>query len=132
MKKEKLLKRQKNVQKHLTKLVDYLNLWDWGVEVVYVPEDVQTEDGDRVGMDIKIDQSYLRATINCYPTMDNHDEEYVRDVLCHELCHIITEPLYSLLLPNVNPNNSWIVEEMREQATERVSRIALKGYKEQK
>jgi len=119
-------KRQKNIEKHLTALVDLLNLRDWDISVEYV--DDPNDENEYVGMDNTVDIAYLRSTIRCYPIMNKMDEEYTRDVLCHELCHIITEPQYSLCRANVNPHLYPFVEEQREQETERIARIALKAY----
>ena len=120
------MKRKKSVEKHLTNLVRVLNLQDWEISVEYVPE-AHPENPD-VGMDNTIDISYLRSTIRCFPIMEKMDDEYIRNVLCHELCHIITESMYSLCRANVNPHLLIFVEEQREQETERISRIALKIY----
>jgi hypothetical protein len=124
------MKRRKHVEKYLSDLVAVLNLQDWEISVEYV--DKPNEENADVGMDNTVDISYLRSTIKCYPIMENMDEEYTRNVLCHELCHIITEPMYSMCRANVNPHLYCFVEEQREQETERISRIALKALQDKK
>jgi hypothetical protein len=118
------MRRKKSINKHLPKLIRLLNLQDWEIEVIYETENCN--DNSTVGMDNTISIPYLRSTIRCYPIMEDHTDNYIRDVLCHELCHIITEPMYSMCNANVNPHLQPFVEEMREQETERISRIALK------
>lgn len=122
-------KRQQNVEKYLSELVALLTLYDWEIAVEYVDE--PNPENENVGMDNTIDISYLRSTIKCYPIMEKMNEEYTRDVLCHELCHIITEPQYSLCRANVNPHLYPFVEEQREQETERIARIALRYYEKE-
>ena len=100
---------------------------DTEIEITYEKENCQ--ENWATGMTNTIEISYLRSDIRCYPIMKYQTDDYIRDVLCHELCHIITEPMYSMCNANVNPHLQPYVEEMREQETERISRIALKGYK---
>ena len=119
------MKRKKIVEKYLTKLVNHLNLQDWEINVVYVPHDHTDNVG--VGMETDVDISYLRSEIRCYPICDKLTEKQIKHILCHELCHIITEPMYSLCRANVNPHLYSLVEEQREQETERIARIALQA-----
>ena len=116
-----------SINKHLPKLITLLNLQDWEIEITYETENCQ--ENWAVGMTNTIEISYLRSDIRCYPIMKDQTDDYIRDVLCHELCHIITEPMYSLCRGVVSPMQYEWVEEMREQETERICRIALKGYK---
>ena len=119
------MKLKTSINKHLPKLITLLNLQDWEIDITYETENCQ--ENRAVGMDNTIEISYLRSNIRCYPIMENQADVYIRDVLCHELCHIITEPMYSMCNANVNPHLQPFVEEMREQETERISRIALKS-----
>ena len=121
------MKLNTSINKHLPKLITLLNLQDWEIEMTYETENCQ--ENWAAGMTNTIEISYLRSNIQCYPIMEDQTDNYIRDVLCHELCHIITEPMYSMCNANVNPHLQPYVEEMREQETERISRIALKGYK---
>lgn len=107
------------------KYQNYLSLQDWDVGVVFM--DYDNEDNPAVAMTNTIDISYLRSTIRVFPISKEITEKEAKEVIMHELCHIITEPQYSLCRGNVSPQLYELVEEQREQETERIARIAMKG-----
>jgi hypothetical protein len=119
------MKIEKSIEKHKPKLVEYLALQDWEIDIHFMDSDSDTQGA---GMDITIDISYLRALVRVYPIMGDRDEKEIVETMAHELSHIITEPMYSMCNANVNPHLQPFVEEMREQETERIARIAMKGY----
>lgn len=112
------------VNKHINKLVEYMNLQDWDIEVGYM--DGPNPDNKLVGMQNEINIEYLRSTIAVFTPMYDRKEYEIVQTLAHELAHIITEPLYSLTRANVNPHLESFVDEQREQATERIARIVMK------
>ncbi len=119
---------KKLIQDNVKDYRNFLNLDEWKVEVLYMDE--YCDHNEMVAMDMTIDISYLRATMKVYPkAWEDCDDLYLKQVLVHELCHIITEPQYSLCRANVNPHLHVFVEEQREQETERIARIACKGLK---
>ena len=70
---------------------------------------------------------YLDYVITLYPVMekryDKGQYDEVFHTLLHEMCHVLTEPLYSFGYDNCHPfNNSW-AETLREQTTQRIAYI---------
>ena len=120
-------KTEQVIKKHFDKLVTHLNLQDWKIRLDYMDGDCFKN--EMVAMDNTIDLSYLRSTIRIYPVMEENTKEVILETICHELCHVITEPMYSLCRGVVSPMQHEWVEEMREQETERICRIALKNFK---
>jgi len=119
-------KTEQVIKKHFDKLVTHLNLQDWKIRLDYMDGDCFRN--EMVAMDNTIDLSYLRSTIRIYPVIEENTKEEILETICHELCHIITEPMYSLCRGVVSPMQYEWVEEMREQETERICRIALKNF----
>ncbi len=82
-----------------------------------------------VTADIVTDHRYYSATINLYPnTHDmwlNGDKYKVAQVIVHELCHILTDPLYKIAVDSVTNTNGKYVEDIREQTTQQISNICM-------
>lgn len=113
------------IRKNLQPYRDALNLGEWEITTYYMDE--ENPDAPLTGMMIDTDISYLRAQLRVYPALwKNEEEDEIKRMIVHELCHIITEPMYSLCRANVNPHLYPFVEEQREQETERIARIAHK------
>ncbi len=104
---------------------NYLNLQDWDIGIVFM--EYEHEEEPRTAMTNTVDESYLRSTIRVFPVSKEQSDDENKHTVMHELCHIITEPQYSLCRGNVHPQMHMLVEEQREQETERIARIAMKG-----
>ena len=130
MKKSNLTKDQarikKIINKHFKSMVDFLNLQDWSCETRIMSGTFDKNEKAVMTNDIQI--SYLTSTISVFDPMYREDDDTVKRTLMHELCHIITESQYSLCRAQVSPHLHEQVEEIREQETERIARIAMKGY----
>jgi hypothetical protein len=122
----KQLKVRKCIDKHLTDMCALLCLQDWDIEVVLM--DGVSDNNPKAVMEIIINISYLTANIAVFDPMYAAKLEDVPKSLMHELCHIITEPQFSLCHANISPHLHYFSEEMREQETERIARIAMKAY----
>jgi len=109
-------------------------LCEWSIHVAY-QEEPHAE--SNVQADITVDTQYLTATINLYLVVYElwkKKSPKVFEILVHEMCHILTDPLYYVAEKGVTkPEMAWL-EELREQTTERMSQIIvgqipLKNYK---
>lgn len=76
--------------------------------------------------DIRVEQQYLRAFIKL---SDNVKKDEFIEVIAHELCHIITEPLYLSAVAGITNSSSDYLETIREQTTEHIARVFLKNNK---
>ena len=82
-----------------------------------------------VAAEIEISSTYLNYTITFYaPIYDmfkNKDYKGVVEIICHEICHLLTEPLYKLLGDSITNNNLSHYESIKEQQTQRITNIAM-------
>lgn len=108
-------------------LRDYLYLTSWQITVLFQKED----DADNSLMSIKTDAIYMAATIFVYPKMkekyDHVDGATVGLDVVHELCHILTDPLYKIATDAVtNCEVDWLGG-LRENTTQRVALAVWRG-----
>lgn len=74
---------------------------------------------------ISVDHKYLLATITFYPIVyEWYKEKKFEDiarVILHEICHILTEPLYRFPLKYLNDQAHDDLREIRERQTQRIT-----------
>lgn len=74
---------------------------------------------------IGVDTTYLTLEVRISKYLRTMFEEgryrTVADTICHEFCHVLTEPLYELALEDAAPSQLRRIEEVRERQTERVA-----------
>jgi phosphoribosyl-dephospho-CoA transferase len=126
MKYTKHLKTKEIINKNIDKLLSLMNLQEWEINILYI--DGASDSGSEIAMDTSTDISYLKADIRVFDVTHKCKRQEIIEILTHELSHIITEPLYSLSIKNVAPQLHPVVEEQREQQTERIARIVGKLY----
>ena len=109
-----------------------LGLNQWEGTVVFAFKDCVDEPDTRA--DMNVDIRYRRATMRIYPKLYrdwilNGDNE-ITDVVAHEVCHILTQPLANLA------SNAWKTKQEFhdewEVLTELISRLAIRLYKHEK
>ena len=109
-----------------------LGLNQWEGTVIFAFKDCADEPDTRA--DMNVDIRYRRATMRIYPKLYhdwelNGDDE-IADVVAHEVCHILTQPLANLA------SNAWKTKQEFhdewEALTELISRLALRLYKYEK
>ena len=99
---------------------------EWTIFYEFPEEKIEVGDGE-VAAEIHICKTYLRFTLRIFPLMKdfykkkNHDD--IIDVLVHEFCHVLTEPLYLFGAEAVSKQTGPFLEETREVQTERISSI---------
>jgi len=84
----------------------------------------ETEGNGRQACEILITQAYYQAHITIYPWgLKNMNE--MDHMIKHELCHIITEPLYYFCIDLLNSKLRTFdqIEHERERMTEHIARI---------
>ena len=86
------------------------------------------EDGPSCAAEIRIDTVYLNFTITIYPTGKEAFEESHKAffrIMAHEICHLLTEPLYLWACTNNLPSDKEHMEEVRERQTQRTCNALL-------
>ena len=105
-----------------------LLLNNWNINIIFLNDD---EIGNQVGWTsaacIDINHRYLTAEIMFYKTHYNlykmGDDYEFKKTIIHELCHILTEPLYLIARLSTPPNKEDDLETIREQSTEQLASI---------
>lgn len=121
--------------------IDELFLNEWRLFVVF-------DEGELTGMSelskkeyttlacIDVRQEYIEAHITIYSKLyefyKKEKYEEVARTLLHELCHIITDELYSMSVDAHTNSSMRYLTKANEQATERISRIFYEYIKENK
>jgi hypothetical protein len=108
-----------------------IRLNEWNGSLDYPGE--YDKDDSSIYMRISIDASYLRFTIEVFPLVeeDYNKKNYDRIIRAatHELCHIITEPIYKIAIEGITNHQQPKLEEERERMTERISRLFTDNIK---
>ena len=95
-----------------------------GVEVDCLPGP-EIPAGKEVMAIIDIDTTYLSIHMKLFKGLREWFNEkkfqQIAGVICHEFCHVLTEPLYELAVVNAAPSQLKEIETVRERQTERVS-----------
>ncbi len=118
-------------QDYVNSVLNYIKL-DYEITYVYnnKPYEENEKDSFCTVASIDIEHKYSKASVDIYPkTVDlwiKKDYNALRNVLCHEIAHIIIEPLYNLV--NQNYKSPTEVETVSEQATEKIGRIIYSLY----
>jgi hypothetical protein len=90
-------------------------------------EEIDLDSGDAlrgVGATINIDTAYLSFIMKIYPIIfikykaKMHEEIF--DLILHEFCHILTEPLYIFGIEGVSNQTRRFLEDARERQTQRI------------
>jgi len=113
---------------HTRKMRDFLNLAEWEITTCIV-DGLFLNSERSTTMVCTVQINYLRATIQAFDPACKCTEEELEETLMHELCHIITEPMYQSAIDNASPQENTHLQRLREQETERIARIAIKGYR---
>ncbi len=116
---------------HIDRLVEYFQSVtgadEYDIQTAMVTEIPDRPDAAAI---MEIDSVYLTAIMSVTDKVLEYwnDESYgfIADLVCHEFCHILTEPLYEAALPAFNRFNSQVLEDLRERQTQRVSNALLR------
>lgn len=94
---------------------------------------IKWEEGvdDGIAAEIAVDGKYLFFTLKIYAAtkraFDAKDYRYVCQIIMHEICHLLTEPLYLLSWRDSRPSEERIIDETRERQTQRICYAIMKG-----
>ena len=86
------------------------------------------EDAERIcSAEITIDPMYLNFNLYIYPIIETwwKDKKYtaIGQTLVHEVCHILTQPLYNLALGDAAPSQKDPFKEVNERQTQRIANV---------
>jgi hypothetical protein len=121
---------------------EYSMQFDW-------PQSQPNDDQERgiiTNAEIIVDSKYLNCTIKLFPNLKKwYDEGYINrvlDVLMHEMCHILTQPMLEEATRDASPSQKARIGEINERQTQRISNALYlnkpteywlpKGFKKQK
>jgi predicted SprT family Zn-dependent metalloprotease len=109
------------VKKTVKELQEKLKLTHYEIKLTFKKEN---EDNFKVAAEISISRDYLRARLTIYDCAFDKEND-MEHIIKHELCHIITEPLYLYCFDLLNGKlrTSQDIEEQREMMTEKIARL---------
>ena len=125
MKKDKLYARYK---KHTSELCQFLRTelfcGEYLMDIEYSKEEKKSGESFVAG-EIKIDTKYINFTVTFYPEhfrgyQAKNRHKFLATIV-HEMCHLLTEPLYLLAIDGVTNRTLSYLEEVRERQTERIA-----------
>lgn len=106
---------KKYINQACTKLRDDFYCQEFELEIVYEDED---KDNEGVAAKIRTDFKYLGITIFIHPPVlrmfGKKDYERIKEVLVHEFCHVLTDPIYKIAIDAVTNTSEKFLEEVRE------------------
>lgn len=86
------------------------------------------KDNDNVEADIIVDDKYQRITLKIYPMLLKMKKDYIKSVIIHEFCHVITQGQLDLLTDMRNGNlvTKDMIETANEKSTSLMANILVK------
>lgn len=108
----------------------FINLYS--IDIAYV--DNPKKENKNCAAEIETSYRYYTAYISIYPItykmwLDGKREE-VAETIVHELCHIITDPLYKNIY--FTKGNHRFIEDIREQTTQHIANIVMNYLRDMK
>jgi len=105
---------------------------EYNMKIEYAAEDKRQEgeEGRMIAAEIDISSVYLDCTITIFPTLEGifNDKDYrgVVEILCHELCHLLTEPMFIFAYDRTRQGfEERTCKEIRERQTQRMTNIVM-------
>lgn len=98
----------------------------YNIVIKYALEEAKVDSiGKQTIAEIDIDITYESAKITVYKHMldkwNNKEYEDIENIILHELCHLVTEPMYEAALDRYT--SAAEIEHSREWLTERINKI---------
>lgn len=128
MKERKELRNWSNYKKATKNIVKeakhLLLIAHYNIDIRYIKEESDILASCECG---EVGIKYSNAILNFYPKhfksyKDKNDYQFVKNII-HEMCHIITEPLYLEAYQSFAPISRNYLEIIREQTTEKIANI---------
>lgn len=131
-------KPNKQFKKYIRELADYVRTLlfqgEYEMSIAYMSENENRNNRNNNRFlkyaEIEIDFTYLTFTINIYPLVENlwkkKDGWGIANIITHEMCHLLTEPLYHLAVPTISNATVDVLEEVRERQTQRITNTIMR------
>ena len=126
------MKKKYEYKDYVYKLVSYLRTeifhGEYRFVIFYEKSDKDCDSEDRsIAAEITVDVEYLNFTLYLYPICERwwKEKKYgeIGQTIVHELCHILTQPLYNLALFDAAPSQKNPFKEINERQTQRIANI---------
>lgn len=110
----------------------------YSIDINYAQDEKAEKKADDkcVGADIKTDNRYYTGYITLYPVThllwDVGKKRELAEVVVHEMCHILTDPLYKIAIDAINNSNQKFIEDIREQTTQHICNMVMASLEKEK
>jgi len=115
------------VAKIVGELKDHLFLSHWEIKMFFNEESLKYGENCNVAASCDASLNYYCAHLNFYPehfeVYQNGDEFSFKHTVIHELCHILTDPLFDEIHESMTKQNEKYLNRIREQSTEHIATI---------
>lgn len=120
-------------KRHIRKLVKYFAravfAHEYSKQIRFVNEVKKTDNGGQTLATINCNSRYLEFTVTFYKGSFDlwEDKEWwmLADVVLHEMCHIITDPLYEISMLGTNSFTKEHLVDVNERQTQRIANAIL-------
>lgn len=117
------------VKKQILEWKPKLFLTEWTIDVIFATENLESSKDAYVTLaDVVVNTPYLKAIITIYPSFHEQPIDVQKDALVHELCHIISQPVFDIISRQQQGLGSHPHEasDVIETLTQRITNIAMR------
>jgi hypothetical protein len=118
---EKEWKEKKSRKQFVNKEIDllkdrfYLQGWTFSTDHFKFPN----QQNEGVAAEVNTDYKYRRIILRIYPPFWAENEEERKNILLHEMCHVLTEPIFDLLMRS--QKGMIVLEDEKDRVNEHVT-----------
>lgn len=118
----------KPYKKYIATLLDHLRremfCGEYTMDIEY-RESLGEKSDAIVSANITVDGTYLHCIIrvsdHCHQLYKDKKYKRLAEILTHEMCHLLTEPLYKIAINAITNTSGDFLEEIRERQTQRIT-----------
>lgn len=107
----------------------HLNLHAWNIQVKISSKPKEYSEG--CWAEVGSDSVYMQATLTTYPRLreswDEREVDRVTEVLVHELCHLLIDPLHEHAVPFLSDTTRPMFTNILENVVQRTAMVIVKN-----
>ncbi len=120
-------------RKHCDRLIEYFKdttyAGEYRLTVKYTSSRCEVENGTETFAKIEVDPHYLWAVLTvyegCFNVWKSGQYRRLATTICHEFCHVLTEPVFQIARLGVNSFTQEFLTETNERQTQRIANTIM-------